>query len=66
MPAFPNPRPSSLLGRLYVARLRREGVRKLSASNLKEVERLDAQWARVREERIARGDSLLCRVRGAA
>lgn len=58
------PAPRTLLGRGYVRQLERKGIRKLSTSHLKEVERLDRAYEAARAEVDARPGSLMSRVVG--
>lgn len=55
-----------ILTRSYLRRLESEGVRKLSASHLKEVRRLERAFSRARAEIAAQPGSLLSRVTGGA
>ena len=60
------PSSPSLPARGYLHQLRRQGVEKLSASQLEVVARLDADWAAGREARAARVLDLARASRGAS
>ena len=59
-----SPSPRTILGRGFVRRLELEGIKKFTASHLKEVERLDRAYEKARAEVDARPGSLLSQAMG--